>query len=113
MIDTLSEGAVAKIGVKILTKKDRQEKMLSGKQLNKSTHMTYDITDIHKEIKAVNWYLNYGKKNLTDEQEANLKDYLSKLKARFNKLGGKKELDKIETKIGNKKIANYAIGKIS
>lgn len=109
-IEALSEGALAKIGVKLLTRKDRQEKMISGKPI-KGTKQTYDIIDINREIRCVEWHLKEGKKNLTDEQVANLKAYLPKLKARFSKLGGKKELDRAETAEstkGTRKIAKYA-----
>jgi len=111
MISSLSEGAIAKIGLKVLTKKERQEKMLSGEPVNSATHVTYDIVDVHKEIKAVEWYLGPGKKNLTPEQESNLKAYLGKLRVRFSKLGGRKELDKVESDRGSKKIFKYAVAK--
>lgn len=113
-IEVLSEGALAKIGVKILTRKDRQEKMISGKAVNSGTKQTYGIIDINREIKCVEWHLKEGKKNLTDEQIANLKAYLPKLKSRFSKLGGKKELDRAETAEsakGGKKAAKYAAAK--
>lgn len=112
MIDVLSEGAIAKIGLKLLTKKERQEKMISGKPVNSATSVTYDIADVDKEIKAVEWYLKYGKKNLTDEQETNLKAYLPKLKNRYNKLGGRKALDKLEAHRAKKKLRHYAGAKM-
>lgn len=113
-IEALSEGALAKIGVKLLTRKDRQEKMISGKAISSGTKQTYGIIDVNREIRCVEWHLKEGKKNLTDEQVANLKAYLPKLKARFNKLGGKKELDRAETAEsakGGKKVAKYAAAK--
>ena len=113
-IEALSEGALAKIGVKLLTRKDRQEKMISGKPINSGTKQTYGIVDVNREIRCVEWHLKEGKKNLTDEQVANLKAYLPKLKARFSKLGGKKALDKAkseESAKGRKKIVKYAAAK--
>ena len=113
-IEVLSEGALAKIGVKLLTRKDRQEKMISGKPVSNGTKKTYGIVDVNREIRCVEWHLKEGKKNLTDEQVANLKAYLPKLKSRFSKLGGKKALDKAETEEsakGGKKAAKYAAAK--
>ena len=84
--------------------------MISGKPI-KGTNQTYDIIDVNREIECVEHYLKTGKKNLTDEQVANLKAYLPKLKARFSKLGGKKALDKAkseESAKGRKKIVKYA-----
>ena len=112
-IEALSEGVLTKLSVKIVTGKERQEKMISGKPI-KGTNQTYDIIDVNREIECVEHYLKTGKKNLTDEQAANLKAYLPKLKARFSKLGGKKALDKAkseESAKGRKKIVKYAAAK--
>lgn len=109
-IEALSEGVLTKLSVKIVTGKERQEKMISGKPI-KGTNQTYDIIDVNREIECVEHYLKNGKKDLTDEQVANLKAYLPKLKARFSKLGGKKAFDKAKSEElakGRKKIVKYA-----
>ena len=109
-IEALSEGVLTKLSVKIVTGKERQEKMISGKPI-KGTNQTYDIIDVNREIECVEHYLKAGKKDLTDEQVANLKAYLPKLKARFSKLGGKKAFDKAKSEElakGRKKIVKYA-----
>ena len=109
-IEALSEGVLTKLSVKIVTGKERQEKMISGKPI-KGTKQTYDIIDVNREIECVEHYLKNSKKDLTDEQVANLKSYLPKLKARFSKLGGKKAFDKAKSEElakGRKKIVKYA-----
>lgn len=110
-ISMMSEGAIAKVGLKVLLKKERQEKMISGKPVNSNTGVKYNVRDVSQEIKAVEWYLKYGKNNLTDDQEANLKKYLPKLKKRYKELGGIAAENKYDIDSFNKAAKNYVVYK--